>query len=102
MSPEHLQLAIAGTISTVCGIAQFTQGVREGRNQKNFIDLLTDLSAALVAGGIAFFFGKEQGYGVNWIYLLVLVCANNASEVKSKSWEQLSNLLSFIKPGAKK
>ncbi|HFU2857335.1 TPA: hypothetical protein ACGQ50_000875 [Enterobacter cloacae] len=100
MTPQETQIAIVAAICTVCGLASFTQGVREGRNTKCLFDLTTEISGAVVAGATTYFFAKSQGLDIYFIYFLVLGAANNAAEIKAKVWEQVSNVFTLFKGGS--
>lgn len=97
MTPKTTEIAITTGISFVCGVAQFAQGVREGRNEKNLLDLTSDVAQSLVAGATAYFGGKSQGLDAYFLYFMVLAAANNAEEIRAKAREQLGNLFSLFK-----
>ena len=97
MTLNTTEIAITAGVSFVCGIAQFAQGVREGRNQKHLLDLTADIASAMVAGATVYAGGKSQGLDTYFIYFLVLAAANNAAEVKAKAGEQLTNLFGLFK-----
>ena len=64
--PEILQLGAAGVVALVLslwgGLVHWGQQVRAG-TQPTWLDLVIDISTALLAGGVALFFAKAGSVG---------------------------------------
>lgn len=66
--------------SLLAGLGSYLQGIRDGRINRGFLNLITEMTTALVVGFIVMYVGEWAGLANPLIYVLVLVFSNNSSE----------------------
>lgn len=101
---EQWLLLVAVGLSALSGIGVFLHGAREGRIDRSFFSLATEIVLALTAGLTGFYLARHWALDEGLTFICVLAASNNGREVlatlKSKIIDGIGMMLSNNKDGS--